>query len=97
LLSQEMWRRNRWRGWRSLCLIEFVEHLRRKHVEEGIIAYPIMASDYLLRVESFGRLLWSSRSTCSVARSKVDSEALFLEFVSFASVIDCHGGDRKDG
>jgi hypothetical protein len=53
--------------------------------------------DYLLRVESCGRLLLSSRSTCSVARSKVDSEALFLELLSVASCIDCHGGERNDG
>jgi len=51
--------------------------------------------DYLLRVESDERDL-SSRSTCSVARSKVDNEALFLLFPSVASCVDCHGGERSD-
>jgi len=50
---------------------------------------------YLLRVESDERDL-SSRSTCSVARSKVDSEALFLILPSVASCVDCHGGERSD-
>lgn len=53
-------------------------------------------SDYLLCVESAERVL-SSRSTCSVARSRVDSEALFLRLRSVESCVGCQDGECSDG